>query len=127
MTTKINIFSHQDDLSSFSAGQTIFTEGDTGNTMFAVVEGEVDSVLHGNIIETVTEGGVFGEMALIDHESRSAAAVAKTDVKVAEVDEKRFHFLVQQTPNFASQLMRILVERIRHMDEAGVDSAYLKQ
>lgn len=56
-------------------------------------------------------------MALIDRNTRSATAVAKTACKLVPIDEKRFKFLVQQTPNFALQLMRIIAERLRRMDE----------
>jgi CRP/FNR family transcriptional regulator, cyclic AMP receptor protein len=43
--------------------------------------------------------------------------VAKTDARVVAIDERRFLFLVQQTPNFALHLMRVLSERLRRMDE----------
>ena len=114
---KIDLFRNSDNTLDFTAGQTIFKEGDAGNFMYAVVDGEVDLLVKGRLVEHLTEGGVLGEMALIDTGTRSATAVAKTACKLVPVDEKQFKFLVQQTPNFALQLMRIIAERLRRMDE----------
>jgi len=56
------------------------------------------------------------KMALIDTGTRSATAIAKTACKLVAISEKRFQFLVRQTPNFALQLMRIIADRLRRMD-----------
>lgn len=111
--TGINLFRNASDAVAYPAGQTIFSEGDSGEQMYAVVSGEVEIVTGGKVLEMVSAGGVFGEMALIDHNPRSASAIAKTDCQVVAVDEKRFQFLVQQTPFFALQMMRILAARLR--------------
>jgi CRP-like cAMP-binding protein len=69
------------------------------------------------VVETVESGGIFGEMALIEKDRRTATAVARTDSTVVAVDERRFLFLVQQTPNFSLHVMRVLSDRLRRMDE----------
>jgi hypothetical protein len=56
---------------------------------------------------------IFGEMALIDSEPRSATAVAITDVELVPISEKQFLFLVSQTPYFALTVMRVLAQRLR--------------
>jgi len=117
----IHIFDHEKDLQHYSAGQVIFSQGAEGHTMFAVITGEVEIILDDKVIEAVGAGSIIGEMALIDSQPRSATARAKTDCQLAEVDENRFKFMVQQTPFFALQVMRILVERLRHMQNLGVD------
>ena len=63
-------------------------------------------------------GGVFGEMAIIDQEPRSATAKAKSNCKLALVNQKRFTLLVQQTPFFALQIMHILADRLRRNTNA---------
>lgn len=113
-----NLFINETDPKHFKAGERIFNEGETGDYMYGVIEGEVDILKNGKVVDTVSPGGIFGEMALIDHTARSATAVAKTDCKAAQISEKRFYFLVQQTPNFALHLMRVLTDRIRHQSEA---------
>jgi CRP-like cAMP-binding protein len=109
----INLFRNADEVETFSAGQTIFETGQTGDKMYVVVEGEVELKYNDRLLETVGEGGIFGEMALIDAKTRGATAVAKVDSKLAEVDQKRFTFLVQQTPFFAIQVMSVMADRLR--------------
>ena len=113
-----NLFLNESNPRQFSAGEKIFNEGDSGDYMYGVIEGDVEIIRDGKVIDTIGPGGIFGEMALIDHTGRSAAAVAKTDCKAAQINEKRFYFLVQQTPNFALHLLRILTDRVRHQNHA---------
>lgn len=97
----------------FKAGDVIFREGDAATELFVIKSGQV-RVQIGN--RTVTELGadsIFGEMALIDSEPRSATVVAITDTKLAPVSEKQFLFLVSQTPYFALRVMRVLAQRLR--------------
>jgi CRP/FNR family cyclic AMP-dependent transcriptional regulator len=101
----------------FAAGETIFSAGQEGNTMYVVVEGEVEIWLGPVLAETVTPGGIFGEMALIDHHVRSADAIAQSRCRLVPVDQKRFQFLISDTPFFALQVMSVLAERLRHANQ----------
>jgi CRP/FNR family cyclic AMP-dependent transcriptional regulator len=112
----VSVFRFADDFEAFSAGQHIFTAGQPGDVMYVVKEGEVDVVIKGKVVDTVGPGGLLGEMALIDKRPRSATAVAKTDCKLVSVDEQRFQRLVQQTPHFAIQVMKVMAQRLRQMD-----------
>lgn len=97
----------------FKAGDVIFREGDAATELFVIKSGQV-RVQIGN--RTVTELGadsIFGEMALIDSEPRSATVVAITDTELVPVSEKQFLFLVSQTPYFALRVMRVLAQRLR--------------
>lgn len=109
----IQLLRNEKDVLNFSAGQEIFKEGDPGDAMYVVLNGTVSIVHDGKLIEDVETGSIFGEMALIDDQPRSAGAVAKTDVQVARVDQKRFEFLVQYSPFFAVEVMRIMAKRLR--------------
>ena len=122
MTNQVRVFDSATDFESFSAGQAIFSQGDVGNKMYAVKEGEVDIVFEGKVVETVGEGGIFGEMAIIDEAPRSAGAVARTDCKVVPVDQKRFLYMVQNTPFFAISVMRVMSQRVRKLDQLSFDS-----
>jgi CRP-like cAMP-binding protein len=110
------ILRHEPDIRSFKQGETIFEEGTAADCMFAVVDGAVDITLRGTVLEQVKPGGVFGEMALIDKLPRSATAVAAADCTVAAINEKRFLRLVEQTPQFALQMMQVITERLRRAD-----------
>lgn len=113
--TTIDLFRRSGDAITFQAGQVIFNQGDAGDVMYAVVEGDIDILLGDKVIDSAVPGGIFGEMALIDASPRSATARARTDCKLVPVDEKRFTFMVQQTPFFALQVMRIMSERLRRL------------
>ncbi len=113
----LHLFRFADDFTSYWEGQTIFEEGQIGETMYVVKSGEVVLEVAGSVVETVEAGGILGEMALIEKKPRSATARAKSDCQLVEVDEKRFKFLVQQTPYFAIDVMRVMAERLRSMDE----------
>lgn len=108
------------DTESFVAGQTVFSEGEPGEVMYVVKEGEVDIRVRDTTVETVGPGGLIGEMALIDRNPRSATAVARTDCKLVPINEARFAFLVQETPFFALDVMRMMVRRLRKMDAEGL-------
>jgi CRP-like cAMP-binding protein len=114
----IALFQHADNLQAFKAGETIFKEGEPGHLMYVVVEGEAEISVHGHPVEVVSKEGIIGEMALIDPgQPRSAQVTAKTDCRLAPIDEKRFQFLVQQTPYFSIQVMRIMADRLRRIHD----------
>ena len=113
------IFSREPDIRAFSSGQVIFREGDPGDCLFVIVEGEVDILVHGAVVDHLAAGSVFGEMALIDGLPRSGTALAATDCKLAAISEKRFLRLIEQTPRFALQIMRVITERLRRTDPAA--------
>ena len=71
----IQLLRNEQDVMHVSAGETIFNEGDVGDAMYVVLEGVVDIVHKGKAIDHVETGSIFGEMALIDDEPRSASAI----------------------------------------------------
>jgi len=112
----LHLFRFVEDFEPYTAGQAIFAEGEAGKVMYVVKEGEVEIVAGGKVFDIIQPGGIFGEMALIDQQPRSASAIAKTDCKLIRIDEARFTFLVQQTPRFALELLRLIVGRLRRMN-----------
>jgi CRP-like cAMP-binding protein len=114
---KISLFNSDPHAELFAAGQVVFREGESADHMFAVVKGSVDITINGKTVETVDEGGVFGEMALVEDHPRTATVTARKDAELVRVDRKRFLFLVQQTPYFSLQLMGIIAKRLRQMNE----------
>jgi CRP-like cAMP-binding protein len=97
-------------------GDSLFREGEKGEKMYVLLEGEMEILLGDFVLETVGKGALIGEMALIDDSPRTASVIAKTPCRLAEIDRRRFHFLVQQTPHFATHVMKTLADRLRHMN-----------
>ncbi|MFN4978948.1 MAG: cyclic nucleotide-binding domain-containing protein [Pseudanabaena sp.] len=114
--TTINLFNNAKDFIIIPAGEVIFEKGGIADYMYVIIEGEVEILIDGKFLDITSDGGIIGEMALIDSSPRSATAIAKTECKLVPVDQKRFEFLVQQTPNFSINVMKIMVERIRKLD-----------
>lgn len=103
----------------FKPGQNIFKEGEYGDTMFVLVEGVVEVIVGFKVIGAFQPVEIFGEMSVIDAGPRSATVRAKTFCKLAPVNQKRFLFLIQQKPQLALHIMKILVERIRWMNSVA--------
>jgi CRP/FNR family transcriptional regulator, cyclic AMP receptor protein len=110
------LFRKETDTLQLAPGDFLFREGEKGEKMYVLLEGEVDIFLGDFVLETAGPGALLGEMALIDDSPRTANAVAKTPARLAQIDQRRFHFLVQQTPYFATHVMKTLADRLRHMN-----------
>ena len=113
----LNMFKDSERTQQVSKGSYIFHQGKPGDTMYVILEGEVDILLNDVAVATFHQGQIFGEMALIDDRARSASAFAKTDCKLVPVDKESFMFLVQQHPQFALYVMKILTQKVRGLDE----------
>ena len=74
-------------LKRYDAGEKIFLEEDPGDHMYVVIEGKVNIVTYGSVLENVGMHGIFGEMALIDSAPRSAAAIAVEPTEVAIISK----------------------------------------
>jgi CRP-like cAMP-binding protein len=113
----VNLFKNSTNLIEVDQGSTIFYKGEPGDSMYIIIDGEVEIKVSESYAEIVTAGEIIGEMALIDDHARSATATAITHCKLVPVDEQQFQFLVQETPFFALHVMRELVARLRRIDE----------
>ena len=105
------------DARSLAPDEVLFAQGDLGDVMFAVVEGELELRRDGTVLETVGPGDIVGEMALIDQAPRSASAIAQAPARVVEIDKKQFMFLLHEHPTFALQVMRTMADRLRRMND----------
>jgi len=117
MGVTLDMFRNETEGESFPAGHTIFSAGDPGSVMYVILEGEVELSINGSVVEILGPGEPFGEMALIEHAPRVATVTTRTACRLVVVSEKRFLFMVQQTPHFALQIMRVMAERLRKMNE----------
>jgi CRP-like cAMP-binding protein len=108
------VFDNEPDVRTFFPGEVIFQEGDPSHeVMFMLLDGIVEIVFSHRVLDVLTAGHVFGEMALIDGLPRAATAIARTECRAAAVNEHRFKAIVLQNPSFALDMMKILTERVR--------------
>ena len=110
------LFRQETNTLQLAPGDFLFREGEKGDKMYVLLEGEIDIFLGDFVLETAGPAALLGEMALIDDTPRTANAVAKSPSRLAQIDRRRFHFLVQQTSHFATHVMKTLADRLRHMN-----------
>ncbi|HSW14054.1 MAG TPA: cyclic nucleotide-binding domain-containing protein, partial [Solimonas sp.] len=114
-TTLVELFSGSDEIEAVPRGAVIFVEGDTAAEMFVLLQGEVEIVAQGRVLQTLAAGSLFGEMALIDAQPRSAGCRAASDCRLLRISAKQFNFLVQHAPAFALLTLRSVSARLRGM------------
>ncbi len=111
---------------SYAAGTRLVTELEPGADVFIVLSGEADVSVEGQqgaraMLRTLSRGAVFGEMASLTGELRSATVTAKSDVEAFVIADDDFSRLRTRRPQIAVALVRTLAKRIAEA-EATVDS-----
>jgi len=114
--TSLDVLRNAGTPTQFLTGATIFDEGDRGDVMYGVIEGEVEVLIDGHPVEIVEPGGIIGEMALVDDSPRSATARARRDCSLVRIDQRQFTLLVVKNPLFAVQVMAAMADRLRRMN-----------
>ncbi len=94
-------------------GQVIFSAGERGREMFIVRTGTVELKIGETLIETVGQGGVFGELALVDPAPRSATAIAGPGCTLVMVEERSFNDLLRRVPGLGLEIMKVMARRLR--------------
>lgn len=108
--------------SEYVRGELIMREGELGDELFCIVEGEVE-VLRGAgtpdemRLNRLGAGAYFGEMAVLDGSPRSATIVAASRVRVLVLAGERLRELVQEMPELAFDLLRVLADRVRSAEQ----------
>jgi CRP/FNR family transcriptional regulator, cyclic AMP receptor protein len=102
-------------------GTALFREGDPGLAMYVLLEGAARIVVGEHVVEVAGPGALLGEMALIDDRPRSATVLAASACRVIEIGRAEFDLLVREKPEFARHVMKVIVERLRRMNDVFAD------
>jgi CRP/FNR family transcriptional regulator, cyclic AMP receptor protein len=113
----LGLLGKEADVVTLAPGEVLFEKGEPGRFIYVVKSGDLQIIDGNSVYETVSTGGILGEMALVDAGPRSATVRAIKQSVVIPVDERRFLFMVQQTPFFAIRVMRVMSARLRAMNE----------
>lgn len=110
----------------FRAGDGIFRQGDPGDGLYVIEEGSVEiSALvgeeHQRVLSRIEAGSFFGEMAVLDHEPRSASANAATDAVLSFIPAPELWRALEQSPQLLIALVREFSRRMRLTDRRFVD------
>ena len=106
----------------YQDGEEIVCEGEDGNCMFVIQEGEVEVIIAGEDSQEIRLGvrrerEFFGEMAIFDRDVRSATVRALGEARVLTVDKKNFMRRVHEDPSLAFRLVETMSRRIRELGE----------
>lgn len=102
------------------AGTVLFKEGDTGDCMYIIYKGDVKIHKGSTTLAILQEKDVFGELSLLDSETRSATATANTDCFLFKIDQEPFYELLESRPEIAKGFIKILCQRLRAQNERSV-------
>lgn len=111
-------------------GETIFMKGDTGASLFAVCSGTVEVLVpsvegKNAVMNLINAGEIFGEIALLDGQPRTADALAFTDCTLMVLERRDFLPLLREQPDIAVKLLEILCARVRRTTEQVEEMMFL--
>lgn len=94
-------------------GEALFTEGQAGDKLYLLVHGEVGLNRSGKSLDIIKAGEMFGEIAAITRQPRTASAIARTPCSLLALDAPQFQQALQAHPEFALVLLRVMANRLR--------------
>lgn len=97
----------------FEPGHEVFRQGDLGDRIYAILEGEAEVVVHGQVVARLGAGELFGEMALLDHTTRNATIRCSKPLSVWSLPKKELELLAQGMPELQRSLEEIRERRVR--------------
>jgi CRP/FNR family cyclic AMP-dependent transcriptional regulator len=100
----------------------LFEEGEIGDCMFIIQTGEVRIHKGQTTLAVLRDKEVFGELSLLDAETRSASATCKTDCVLFRIDQEPFYELIDSRPEVARGFIKMLCKRLRAQNEKSVSA-----
>ncbi|MBD0344546.1 MAG: cyclic nucleotide-binding domain-containing protein [Coleofasciculus sp. Co-bin14] len=101
-------------------GDVLCQEGSPGDYFYMIVDGEAEVRKGQKVLSTIGPGEVFGEMALLTGEPRSATVVASTPMELYQLHQEHFDNILTWSPHMAWALSRALARRLRLATESRV-------
>jgi CRP-like cAMP-binding protein len=107
-------------------GDIVFTEGEPGDSLYIVMSGKIKvgrraSDGRQNLIAVMGPSDMVGELSLFDPGPRTATATAVTDSRVARLRKSALRPWLNNRPEIAEQLLRVLARRLRRTNDALAD------
>ena len=101
----------------YEQGTEIFKEGEIGDCMYIIQQGNIKIHKGTTTLAVLKEKEVFGELSLLDADTRSASATADTECILYKIDQEPFYELMDERPEVAKGFIKILCQRLRTMNE----------
>ena len=103
----------------FDKGQYMIREGEMGESLYMVVDGQVIGLKGDQALVTLGEKEVFGEMSILDSAPRSASVAAATDVSLLKIEREDFEDLMAEKMEIARGVIKVLLRRLRTATMTG--------
>ena len=100
---------------------TLFKKGDTGNCMYFIYSGRVSVHDGEHQLATLSDNEIFGELSLLDSETRSASITTLTDCVFLRIEQETFYDVVAVNTDILKGIMRTLCRRLREQDRINVE------
>jgi CRP-like cAMP-binding protein len=107
--------------SHVDTGVTLFKKGDTGNCMYFIYSGQVSIHEGEHQLAVLAENEIFGELSLLDSESRSASATTLTDCVLLKIEQEPFYDVIATSTEILKGIMRTLCRRLREQDRVTIE------
>jgi CRP/FNR family transcriptional regulator, cyclic AMP receptor protein len=112
----------------FETGERIFSKGDLGESLYIIAEGQVRVHDGERTLSTLHRGEVFGEMAALDPEVRSASITALSDTRLLRLERTPLYQVMAQRIEVAQGIIHVLTQRLREsLREMDQDFQYMQQ
>lgn len=98
----------------------IFAEGQIGDCMYIIHHGSVRIHKGTTTLAILKEKEVFGELSLLDAETRSASATTASNAILFRIDQEPFYELIESRPEVARGFIKMLCQRLRAQNEKAV-------
>lgn len=113
----------------FSSGKTVFRQGDSSNTCYVITSGHAAVVREHVVGRAITlarfgPGDIFGELAMLDDEQRSATITAVDDLKAIAIPGDGMRRLLRERPEIAVRMVTSLGQRLRQTNERLVGQSF---
>ena len=103
---------------SFAKGEKIVGKGDTGDSLYVVLDGRVEARSGEKVLAKLGKGKFFGEIALFDKQPRSADIIAVSPTTCLRITGLAFERTLQKEPKIVHGVMMELAQRLRNADMA---------
>lgn len=110
---------------TYRDGEVVVRQGDEGDSLFVVVEGELEAVRQEDgretVIRRIGRDELFGEMAVFERQRRSATVRARGEARVLTLDKKNFLRRVNEDPSLAFRIVETMSRRVRELSARVVE------
>lgn len=118
--SRLKLLAFTSEIINFQNGEILFKAGERGDCAYVIMEGEVDILSKADdqaVVEVLEVNQIFGEIALLNNEPRSATLRARGDLKVMKISESLFIELINENPGLALKVLQQLSQKLADSHE----------